>query len=220
VHGLGAYISRFDTDGYLSFAPLTKRPLDWNTLMRIGYREAWKVLLDGKSLAEAIASVQREIEDYYAPGHSSDGMDPAAEETFHHFDRLHALAQRGTKLSQELVAEAQQQPYRIRQIRTLAKSIEEVDEQLRILGSASVALKPITEMFRFGKENLQGWDLLPLAQQTLTLYTNLSQQSAIASQVLAACTRSGKGPFITSSLSAEENSHQPEERLSQAGCPD
>jgi hypothetical protein len=192
VPGLGAYITRFDTDGYLSFAPLTKRPLDWNTLMRIGYREAWKILLDGKALAEAIASVQREIEDYYAPGHSSDGMDAAAEETFRHFDRLHALAQQGTKLSQQLVGEAQQQPYHIRQIRTLAKGIEEVDEQLRILGSTSIALKPITEMFRFGKENLQGWDLLPLAQQTFALYTNLSQQSAIASQVLAACTRSGK----------------------------
>jgi lipopolysaccharide heptosyltransferase II len=215
VPGLGAYMTRFDADGYLSFAPLTKRTLDWNTLMRIGYREAWKVLLDGKALAEAIASVQQEIEQYYAPGGSSDGMDLVAEETCRHFDHLHSLAQRGTKLSQELVDEARRQPYDITQIRLLAKEIEAVDEQLRILGTTSIALKPITEMFRFGKENLQGWDLLPLAQQTRALYTDLSQQSVIASQVLAACIKARKRRLITSSLPTEEGCHTPKKSLSQ-----
>jgi hypothetical protein len=186
----------------LSFAPLTKRTLDWSTLLCLGYREAWKVLLDGKALAEAIASVQREIEQYYVHGDSSDGVDQAAEETFRHFDRLHSLAQQGSKLCQELVDEARRQPYHVKQVQSLAKALETVDEQVRILGTTSTALKPIAAMFRFGKENLQGWDLLSLAQQTLALYTMLSQQAVIASQVLAACMRVESAPLTTSSLPA------------------
>jgi hypothetical protein len=200
VPGLGTYMSQFDADGYLRFVPLTKQLLDWSTLIRLSYRETWKVLLDDKALPEAITAVQREIEQYYIYESAADGIEPAAEETLHHFDRLHALAQQGSQLCQELVDEARRQPYHVKQLQFLAKALETVDAQVRILGTTSVALKPITEMFRFGKENLQGWDLLLLAQQTLALYTSLSQQAVIAAQVLAACVKAESSSLITSSL--------------------
>ena len=170
--------------------------------MRLSYRESWKVLLDGKALAAAITSVQQEIDQYYMYDSTSDGLEQAAEETLRHFDRLHSLAQQGSQVCRELVHEARRQPYHVKQLQALAKALETVDEQVRMLGTTSVALKPITAMFRFGKENLQGWDLLPLAQQTLALYTSLSQQAVITSQVLAACVRAESGPFTTPSLSS------------------
>jgi ADP-heptose:LPS heptosyltransferase len=57
--GHGGYMSGFDKDGYLHFVSLARRPLDWPTLLRLGYREAWKVMLDGKPLAQQTEIIVR-----------------------------------------------------------------------------------------------------------------------------------------------------------------
>jgi len=185
--GLGGYVSGFDEDGYLKFSPLTRRELDWTTLMRLVYREAWKVLLDEKPLAQALAAVRSEIEAHYMPPQSADEIIRMQTDTVRDFEHLYSLAQRGRALILELVEEASRQPYRVERIQSLGKTLEELDEQIHVLGATREALKPITATFRFGKENLQGWELLSLSQQTQQLYEDLGQQAKIILQVLAVC---------------------------------
>jgi hypothetical protein len=187
--GLAGYISMFDADGYLQFQPLHKRRLDWSTLLRLAYRGAWKVLLDGKPLDQVLAAMHEEIATYYHGERVMDDMQRLADEVLKTLARLHSLAQQGSALSQELVQEAGRQPFRIGRIQALGKALEELDEQIKVLGATREEVRPITIMFRFGKENLQGWELLPLSKQTRQLYDTLGQQSEVSARVLAACTR-------------------------------
>jgi hypothetical protein len=199
--GLGGYMSGFDEDGYLHFVPLTRRPLDWPTLLRLGYREAWKVMLDGKPLAQALTAIKREIATHYVDAEDPNQMAQIRQEALKNFERLHALAQQGSILSQTLVHEAGRQPYDVGRIQDIGKALEALDEQIKVLGATREDLKPITAMFRFGKGNLQGWDLLPLAQQTSQLYETLVQQTEIAAQVLAACVPGAESPTMVSTAS-------------------
>ena len=144
-------------------------------------------MLDGKLLDQALAGVKHDIETHYVRERRTDGL--GQDEILRTFERLHALAQHGSVLSQELVHEASKKPWRVGWIQALGKALEELDAQIRVLGATREELKPITAMFRFGKENLQGWELLPLAQQTLHLYETLAWQSEITSRVLTECMR-------------------------------
>ncbi|MBI3328524.1 MAG: glycosyltransferase family 9 protein [Nitrospinae bacterium] len=183
--GLGGYISGFDEDGYVQFYPLSKRRLDWVTLLRLGYREAWKVVLDGKPLGQALAAAKDDIAAHYVCAGGTDGLEQEPDEILQNFDRLRSLAQQGATLSQDLVHEASGKPWRVGRIQALGKALEELDEQISVLGGTGEELKPFTAMFRFGKQNLQGGELLPLAQQTLQLYETLVRQSEVTSRVLA-----------------------------------
>jgi ADP-heptose:LPS heptosyltransferase len=183
--GLGGYVSGFDEDGYLQFTPLTRRELDWATLLRLAYRETWKVLLDGKPLAQALATVRNHLAAYYTSPQNVAQLAHMHMETVTDCEHLYALAQHGGALGQELVGAANRQLYSMTHIQTLGKALEELDEQIRVLGATREALKPITATFRFGKENLQGWELRSLARQTQQLYESLAQQVKITSQVLA-----------------------------------
>jgi hypothetical protein len=199
--GLGGYMSGFDEDGYLHFVPFIRRPLDWPTLLRLGYREAWKVVLDGKPLAQALTAIEGEIATHYVEAEEPGRMAQIREEIPKNFQRLHALARQGSLLSQALVDEASRQPYDVGRIQDLGKALEALDEQIKVLGATREDLKPITAMFRFGKGNLQGWDLLPLAQQTSQLYETLAQQIEITARVLAACLPAAETPTIASTAS-------------------
>ncbi len=138
--------------------------MDWATLLRLAYREAWKVVLDGKPLDRAIVAAQRQIDTYDVRQEDMDGLGCRPDEIASGFARLHALAQQGSALSQELVDEARRKPWRVARIQALGKALEELDEQIKVLGATREELKPIAAMFRFGKENLQGSELLPLSQ--------------------------------------------------------
>jgi ADP-heptose:LPS heptosyltransferase len=186
VPGLGGYISGFDEDGYLHFSPLTKRQLDWPAFVRLAYREVWKVILDGKPLTQACAAVTQEIERHYEWEKAAAEIASVHGETARDLDRLYSLAQQGHTLTLELVEQARRRPSPVGRIRSLGKALEELDEQLRILGATKETLKPMTATFRFGKENLQGWELLSLAQQTLQVYEALAHQTKTMAQVLAA----------------------------------
>jgi hypothetical protein len=155
--------------------------------MRLAYREVWKVILDGKPLSQACAAVAGEIEGYYEYRNFAAVTASIQEETSQDLERLYSLAQQGHALTLELVEQAGRRPSPIELIQTLGKSLEEVDEQIRILGTTKDTLRPITATFRFGKENLQGWELLSLAQQTMQLYEVLARQARIMVQVLAVC---------------------------------
>jgi hypothetical protein len=186
VPGIGGYVSGFDADGYLNFAPLTKRKLDWPAFVRLAYREVWKVLLDGKPLAQACAAVTQEIKRHYEWENAAAEIASIQEETARDLDRLYSLAQKGQALTLELLEQAHRRPSPVERIRSLGKALEELDEQLRILGATKDTLKPLTVTFRFGKENLQGWELLSLAQQTLQVYDDLAHHTKTMAQVLAA----------------------------------
>jgi ADP-heptose:LPS heptosyltransferase len=185
--GLGTYRSGFDEDGYLQFSPLSKRPLEWPALLRLAYREAWKVILDDKPLAEACETVAREIEGRYDYKSSLAEMANTQQETSQDLDRLYSLAQQGRALALELVEQASRYPPPVGRMQTLGKSLAELDEHIRILGATNDAVKPITATFRFSKENLEGWELYSLAQQTQQLYEELARQARTMAQLIAVC---------------------------------
>jgi hypothetical protein len=155
--------------------------------MRLLYREGWKVILDGKPLVQASAAVTGEIAEHYEYMDSAAAMAEIQTETLQDLERLYALAQQGHTLTMELIGLANQCPPPVGRIQALGKSLGELDEQIRILGVTKDTLKPITATFRFGKENLQGWELLSLAQQTLQLYADLAHQTRTITQMLTEC---------------------------------
>ena len=149
----------------------------------------------------ALTAIEAEIATHYVEAEEPGRMAQIREEIPKNFQRLHALARQGSLLSQALVDEASRQPYDVGRIQDLGKALEALDEQIKVLGATREDLKPITAMFRFGKGNLQGWDLLPLAQQTSQLYETLAQQIEITARVLAACLPAAETPTIASTAS-------------------
>jgi ADP-heptose:LPS heptosyltransferase len=185
--GMGGYRGTFDDDGYLHFVPLARRRLDSGTLMRLVHREAWKVILDHKPLSQAVASINKELTLHYQWQDAEGELSQTQAETAADCHRLRVLAEQGGALCQELREEAQQEPLRIGRVRALGQALEELDAQIHILGSTREALKPLLMAFRFGKENLQGWELLSLAQQSQHVYESLGRQAHLVSQILGAC---------------------------------
>jgi len=172
--------SGFDGDGFLTFRPLQKTSINLRKFLMLTFKEAWKVILDGKPMEEAISDLSDEMRFY----HSSLSIPELREELFSVLEggnRLIELSMEGIDLTAQLLAEAVKDSLDIDRIRRLTQRIEDLDERIKIFGSTREEFREFTYMFKFGKENLQGNQLLSLTEQTMALYKELKRQIEITS---------------------------------------
>jgi ADP-heptose:LPS heptosyltransferase len=89
------------------------------------------------------------------------------------FVELAAMAREGEAIAARLAAGAAARSPAIDELARLGREIEALDGEIATLGGRHPETAVLTQMFRFGKENLEGDELLALARATRTLYREL-----------------------------------------------
>jgi len=145
------YRSRFDRHGYFACEPLGGRPLAREDHLRRAYRATFLSVLEGMDVPRPAASP---IE-----------TGP--------FRALSAMARSGADLAQQLALAARPRVPSVERLKQLAAEIEALDRTILEHGATHDDTGVLTQMFRFGKENLESEDVALLATQIGSLYREL-----------------------------------------------
>jgi ADP-heptose:LPS heptosyltransferase len=178
--GIQVYRSTFDEDGMLEFCPVIRRPLRPIDLIKLLYREVWKIVLDEKPGEIDSNRVIERIDRFFSV--SATPMD--LDEDVGAFRVIAELACQGIEMSERLVEWSEKIPQNIPAIKTGGQVIHEIDEQIEQKGLTHRTCHPLTFLFRQGKENLEGEDVGVLSQETLRLYQTLFHEATLMNRGL------------------------------------
>ena len=164
------YRTGFDADGRYECTVLGRRPARPEDEVRRAYRDTWRVLLDGARL----------------PGGVATAIDRGP------FTALERLAHEGESVASRL-QKAAQRDASIETIERLGREIEVLDRALVEHGGMHPDVAVLTQMFKFGKENLEGNDVATLAAQTRGLYRELARGAEAMTSLLGGTTHTETG---------------------------
>ena len=91
------------------------------------------------------------------------------------FRTVGELAREGLAQAAKLAKLAQAKQPRIADLERLGRELEVLDRTLKEQGAMHPETSPLTQMFTFGKENLEGDDVATLAVETARLYRDLAR---------------------------------------------
>lgn len=197
--------SDFDEDHMLEFLPMIKRSITKQDFFYCVHRLVWKITLglnDGKRTKHFKDSVDekailKKLKTHYSLNGFS-GIYPDLKESLEEFNKLWEISKQASRITENLVQVSNSNPPQIQKIKTLGEKIVDLDEKVSLMGHTNPVIKPITDMFRFGKENLQGDDVSALAKETLILYQNMKCHAGNIYQIGTQLCESLKQSFDTS----------------------
>jgi ADP-heptose:LPS heptosyltransferase len=164
------FISRFGDDGMVEYVPLIRRPLIPDDAINMAYSAMWKEFLDEHGSAEDDERDFRRLLDYYS---GQDSVQQELESAASAFSELAAIADDGVKKAEELLTGLSRPNVNYSRLRPLVGELARVDDGIRVAGRTRETLLPLTSLFSFEKENLEGDDPKLLAQDTLRLYADM-----------------------------------------------
>jgi len=168
------YRTYFKEDGMLGFYPLVKKPIKKKALYRILYREIWNRDPDktnGK-IDRAYNNACGELAAFNLPDDVEEmvvslGKDLKA---LHH---IKDLAERGAEIVKLIREEAERDDLDINRLKELSSRLEAVDNDIEKEGHANPCLRPLTVVFAFSREALEGSGLSELAEDSGRIYGEL-----------------------------------------------
>jgi ADP-heptose:LPS heptosyltransferase len=165
TRGARIYRTGFDADGRYVCSVLGNHPPRSDDQVRRAYRDTWRALLDGGRAPVGIAtSIDR------AP-----------------FAVLERAAHEGESLASQLRSAVKRRAP-LGTIEGLGREIEVLDRALVEHGGMHPEVAVLTQMFKFGKENLEGNDVAVLAEQTRRLYHDLARGAETMTSLLGGAT--------------------------------
>ncbi len=158
------YRSYFDEYGFCDLAPIHKVASDFYHPYRRAYRSLWLEDIGGFKVGEkSKLSVSKELEPLSA-------VTKVAEEGVKAATRLIELIENPTSPASELGV--------------VSDKLSHVDEIIEKIGYEHPFLGPLTRMYVFAKENIQGKDPKALTEQTLGNYTDLARRANRFAQLI------------------------------------
>lgn len=167
------YRTGFDAHDLYACTPLGNVPPRPEDELRAAYRATFLATLDGAGLPVSHA--------------------PTATIDVAPFTALGAIARTGETLAARLAVEAANAAPSLAAIARLGRELEVCDQALREHGGTHPETDVLTQLFTFGKENLEGHDVVALAQETRELYRALGLQATLMTALLGAATRERHG---------------------------
>lgn len=155
------YRSCFDNRGFCDLTPINQAGTDAFMRYRSAYRKLW---LDELGGYEASTSSK--------PSSALKVVEPHAEG----LGRIVACAEKGQGLIKELMRLVKDVSSPAAQLGNVNKALSELDRDIEELGFHYGSLGPLSRMFVFAKENLQGSDALDLASQMNRVYQDLERR--------------------------------------------
>jgi hypothetical protein len=157
------YRSCFDERGFCDLAPINQGVNDSFKRYRSAYRKLWLDELGGYEMSReskvSSASTLKVLEPHV------DGLNKIAE-----------CAEKGQVLINELVRLVNDRASPASQLGVVNKELSELDRFIEELGFHHGSLGPLSRMFVFAKENLQGSDPIDLASQMNRVYQDLERR--------------------------------------------
>ena len=198
------YYSVFDKDNMVEFLPLIKKTLDINDIVGNAYRTMWKrVLGDNGRLNISSHTFTEEIleESRVVAEKLKEHYDIKINAIIHLnnlpkiFNKLAQFGKDGVSITKDIIKEVSRVKFDAEYVKGLGNKIDEIDKKINLLGLTETAAGPIVSMFKFAKENLQGDNILLLAEDTLIIYTTLIIEANIMEQMLKLITDNLQQPI-------------------------
>jgi len=198
------YYSVFDKDNMVEFLPLIKKTLDINDIVGNAYRTMWKRVLGDngrlnisshtytEEILEESRDVAEKLKEHY---------DIKINAIIHLnnlpkiFNKLAQFGKDGVSITKDIIKEVSRVKFDAEYVKGLGNKIDEIDKKINLLGLTETAAGPIVSMFKFAKENLQGDNILLLAEDTLIIYTTLIIEANIMEQMLKLITDNLQQPI-------------------------
>ncbi len=179
------YKSHFKEDGYLDFTPLIQRSLNITELYRMIYRPVMN--LKSKKISREIdmlcESICNEISASYTGENLSQCMDILKKDTFV-LANLVSLTEKTLHDMRFLVDEIKKDNQDINKIKELWQKIEPRESEIERIGHTHPCFRPLTLLFTYSKEALEGKDLQVLAEKSLCIYKDLFKKSEIMQEIM------------------------------------
>ena len=166
------HVSDRAPDGCIEWYPLISRPPSEVDIMRVAYRAMWLELLDGKPNPGEEASRAEQMRHWPPDAARIRGIVDTNKPLF---AELKQRADEGIATTQQLLDALMSKE--LSRAKELVAELIRTDEAIRILGDIHRHVKPLSMTARFYRDNLEGADAMVLAQDTLTIYRNLSAQA-------------------------------------------
>jgi len=180
--------SAFDENGLLEFIPLLPKPITkWDLFFDL-YRALWLRTLSEEGdpqspepcpAEEWAAAGGRVAERLLQRYDCSDreAIEAAIVPDIEAFSALVKLAEHAISMSSDLLRLAMEERPNVAAMRQIGEALVNIDDRIRNHGLIHAALRPITMKFIFGKENLEGNEVLPLTLRTVALYRSLHREA-------------------------------------------
>jgi len=179
------YESFFDDDGLLNYRPTIKRPLSKETVFNHLYRKTWLSILDGREIQDVRAAFKgmvRRFREWYE-------YDPLTirdllVDEFHGLIKLKSLIDMALAKIRHIAAEAGRSSPDIEWIKMYWDKVPVIEDEIEAVGRIYPALKPLTIIFRYGKECLEDKDLPSIAEGSVRLYEELKTHVSLMIQLM------------------------------------
>lgn len=215
--------SEFDQEQMLEFLPVIKRPLTDLDFIRFIYRMMWKKTLippippkergdsarsgngevsRNKKFPQYTEEFQKSIIEKLKTHYNLNEFPktyPHEKTTLGVFNKLWDISKQGSRIAEKLIQSSSSNPPELNKIKIFGDKIADLDERINLMGDTNPVIKPIIDMFRLGKENLQGDNISILAKETLILYEDMKRQTGIIYQLGSQLSESIKQSFDSSS---------------------
>ncbi len=181
------YGSYFDRDGLIDYRPLIRRPLKRELLYNHIYRRTWTTVLDAPPVAEGIEeacrAVAERLRSWYTERSVTAVLD-SLDEDMAALTRLLGVAEEAQARVTLISREAGRPSPDIQWIKETWADVPSLDREIETIGHTCRPLRPMTVIFRYGKEALEGEGLLEQAEETRRLYHELKAHASMILEIL------------------------------------
>ncbi|GMW03466.1 MAG: hypothetical protein AMXMBFR84_46000 [Candidatus Hydrogenedentota bacterium] len=174
--GVDFYWSRFAPDACLQWYPVIRREMTEGDYLRAVYRAMWlQIFTHSNSGEREAAAAMRNC--YRNPDSRQLGEwatrfeSPASE--------LAEWAELGNQRTRQLIGILESRK-NLAEARGIVSQLITLDERIRLQGELHDCVRPLTAIFQFERDNLEGADPLRVAKDTLVMYANLEQRARLA----------------------------------------
>lgn len=179
------YRSYFEKDGLIEYQPLIRRSIQKRELFTHIYRQTWLKILDRKKpedTAPIIQHLMENLHDWY--DFDSRDVSGLAQDELKNLIRLQVIANIALSKVSFIVEEAKKPSPEYRWIKETWEGVPAMDREIENIGRSCPPLKPLSIIFQYGKEGLEGKDLALLAESTCSLYRELLDHVSMIIQIL------------------------------------
>lgn len=179
------YESFFDDDGLLNYRPMIKRPLRKEMVFNHLYRKTWLSILDDRDIHD-VGTVHKTMDRRFHEWYEYDPLTikDSLRDEFDGLIRLKSLVEIALAKVSHIAAEARKSHPDTEWIRMSWETVPLVEREMDTLGRIYPALKPLTTIFKYGKEGLEGEDLPSMAEETARLYKEFKNHVSIMTQLM------------------------------------
>ncbi|NOZ26201.1 MAG: glycosyltransferase family 9 protein [Nitrospirae bacterium] len=194
------YKSYFDADGLIEYLPLVRRrPLNKEILFTAVYKRTWLNVLDSgdKRSPESICDM---VSEHIHASYDTDSLDLRAlvEDELAVLKRLEDLARNAYSIISIIEREARKASPDIDLIKKIWTGVPHIDQEIETAGYTCPALRPLTNIFKYEKEELEEKEIVVLSEKACKIYNDLGLHVSMMIAVLESLLQRFPGQRVSS----------------------